>query len=50
VRTDSPWPGRGPGIWLAVVAVAVVATLGTVLFTARRTLRTPAVAAVTLIA
>lgn len=50
VRTDSPWPGRGPGIWLAVVAVAAVVTLGTVLFTARRTLRTPAVAAVTLIA
>jgi putative ABC transport system permease protein len=50
VRTDSPWPGRGPGIWLAVVAVAAVVTLGTVLFTARRTLRTPAVAAVTLVA
>jgi putative ABC transport system permease protein len=50
VRTDSPWPGRGPGIWLAVVAVAAVVTLGTVLFTARRTLRTPAVAVVTLAA
>ncbi|MFK0018598.1 FtsX-like permease family protein [Streptomyces sp. NPDC090798] len=50
VRTDSPWPGQGPGIWLAVVAVAAAVTLGTVLFTARRTLRTPAVAAVTLVA
>ncbi|MFJ1602447.1 FtsX-like permease family protein [Streptomyces sp. NPDC088253] len=50
VRTDSPWPGQGPGIWLAVVAVAAAVTLGTVLFTARRTLRTPAVAAVALVA
>jgi putative ABC transport system permease protein len=50
VRTDSPWPGQGPGIWLAVVAVAAAVTLGTILFTARRTLRTPAVAAVTLVA
>jgi putative ABC transport system permease protein len=50
VRTDSPWPGQGPGIWLAVVAVAAAVTLGTALFTARRTLRTPAVAAVTLVA
>ncbi|GAX49428.1 ABC transporter permease [Streptomyces olivochromogenes] len=50
VRTDSPWPGQGPGIWLAVVAVAAAVTLGTVLFTARRTLRTPAVTAVTLVA
>ncbi|MFF1739301.1 FtsX-like permease family protein [Streptomyces mirabilis] len=50
VRTDSPWPGQGPGIRLAVVAVAAAVTLGTVLFTARRALRTPAVAAVTLVA
>jgi putative ABC transport system permease protein len=50
VRTDSPWPGQGPGIWLAVVAVAAAVTLGTALFTARRILRTPAVAAVTLVA
>lgn len=50
VRTDSPWPGQGPAIWLAVVAVAAAVTLGTILFTARRTLRTPAVAAVTLVA
>ncbi|MFE2967930.1 FtsX-like permease family protein [Streptomyces sp. NPDC059340] len=50
VRTGSPWPGQGPGIWLAVVAVAAAVTLGTVLCTARRTLRTPAVAAVTLVA
>ncbi|MFD8219193.1 FtsX-like permease family protein [Streptomyces sp. NPDC059697] len=49
VRTGSPWPGQGPGIWLAVVAVAAAVTLGTVLFTARRTLRTPAVAAVILV-
>ncbi|MFF7600946.1 FtsX-like permease family protein [Streptomyces mirabilis] len=50
VRTGSAWPGQGPGVWLAVVAVATAVTLGTVLFTARRTLRTPAVAAVTLVA
>ncbi|MFF2512561.1 FtsX-like permease family protein [Streptomyces sp. NPDC058086] len=50
VRTGSPWPGQGPGIWLAVVAVAAAVTLGTVLCTARRTLRTSAVAAVTLVA
>ncbi|WP_406335158.1 FtsX-like permease family protein [Streptomyces sp. NBC_00203] len=50
VRTDTAWPGRGLGIWLAVVTVAATVTLGTILFTARRSLRTPAVAAVTLAA
>ena len=46
VRTDSVLPGQGLGIWLAVVSVAAAATLGTSLVTARRVLRTPAVAAV----
>jgi len=50
VRTDTTWPGRGLGIWLAVVTVATAVTLGTSLFTARRSLRTPAVAAVMLAA
>ncbi|MDG4864048.1 FtsX-like permease family protein [Streptomyces sp. T-3] len=49
-RTDSFWPGQGPGIWLTVVAIAAVATLGTSVGTARRTLRTPAVEAVALAA
>ncbi|MDF6019580.1 FtsX-like permease family protein [Streptomyces sp. JH34] len=46
VRTDQVLPDRGPGTWLAVMAVATVVTLGTSLGTARRTLRTPAVDAV----
>ncbi|MGW0821318.1 FtsX-like permease family protein [Streptomyces sp. NPDC002845] len=46
VRTDSVRPEQGLGIWLAIVAIAVTATLGTVLGTARRALRTPSVAAV----
>ncbi len=46
VRTDSVLPDQGLGIWLAVVAVAAAATLGTSLATARRVLRTPAVGAV----
>ncbi|MFJ9965458.1 FtsX-like permease family protein [Streptomyces avermitilis] len=50
VRTDSPWPHQGLGIWLAIAAVAAAVTLGTSLATARRTLRTPAVEAVTLAA
>ncbi|MFJ9582493.1 FtsX-like permease family protein [Streptomyces acidicola] len=50
VRTDSVWPEQGLGVWLGIVAVAAVATLGTSLGTARRTLRTPAVEAVTLAA
>ncbi|WP_330262646.1 FtsX-like permease family protein [Streptomyces griseorubiginosus] len=46
VRADSVLPHQGPGIWVAVGAVAATATLGTSLATARRMLRTPAVAAV----
>lgn len=47
VRTDAGLPDQGLGIWLTIVAIAAAVTLGTSLFTARRTLRTPAVAAVT---
>ncbi|MGQ4387686.1 FtsX-like permease family protein [Streptomyces sp. SAS_270] len=50
VRTESVWPDQGLGIWLSVVAVAATVTLGTVLVTARRALRTPAVEAVVLAA
>ncbi|WP_371600584.1 FtsX-like permease family protein [Streptomyces sp. NBC_00564] len=50
VRTDATWPDQGLGIWFTIVAVAATVTLGTSLFTARRTLRTPAVAAVTMAA
>ncbi|MFF4397414.1 hypothetical protein [Streptomyces sp. NPDC001480] len=39
-------PHAGPGIGLAVVAVATAATLGTSLLTARRVVRKPAVQAV----
>ncbi|MEU3981973.1 FtsX-like permease family protein [Streptomyces sp. NPDC026672] len=46
VRTDGTLPGRALGIWLAVAAVCAAVTLGTGLGTARRVLRTPAVAAV----
>ncbi|MFG2428986.1 FtsX-like permease family protein [Streptomyces sp. NPDC048590] len=46
VRTDHVLPGQGPGVWFAVMAVAVVATVGTGLLTARRALRVPAVGAV----
>ncbi|WP_406466792.1 ABC transporter permease [Streptomyces hirsutus] len=46
VRTDAVLPDRFPGIWLAMVAVSAAATTGTTLWTARRVLRTPAVAAV----
>ncbi|MDH6605554.1 putative ABC transport system permease protein [Streptomyces sp. SAI-208] len=46
VRTDSVLPHQGLGIWLAVVAIAVAATIGTSLATARGVLRTPAVKAV----
>ncbi|AKZ59757.1 putative transmembrane transport protein [Streptomyces ambofaciens ATCC 23877] len=46
VRTDAVLPDRFPGVWLAMVAVSAAVTLGTSLGTARRTLRTPAVAAV----
>ncbi|MET8223326.1 ABC transporter permease [Streptomyces sp. NPDC005301] len=50
VRTDAVLPGRGPGIWLVVVAIAAAATLGTALATTRRMLRVPAVDAVGLAA
>ena len=50
VRTDQVLPGQGPATWLAVIAVATVVTLGTSLGTARRTLRTPAIEAVTVAA
>ncbi|MFD5099693.1 FtsX-like permease family protein [Streptomyces albidochromogenes] len=45
-RTDGIRPGQGFGIWLGIVAVAAAATLVTSLWTARLTLRTPAVDAV----
>ncbi|WP_461065995.1 FtsX-like permease family protein [Streptomyces pseudoechinosporeus] len=50
VRTDSLLPDQGLGTWLAIVAIATAATFATSLATARRTLRTPAVGAVTLVA
>ncbi|MGW7255293.1 FtsX-like permease family protein [Streptomyces sp. NPDC054834] len=46
VRAGYVLPHAGPGIWLAVVAVATAATLGTSLLTARRVVRKPAVQAV----
>ena len=49
-RTDQVVPDEGPATWLAVIAVATVVTLGTSLGTARMTLRTPAVDAVTVAA
>lgn len=45
-KTGSVLPDQGPGIWLAIVAIAAGATLTTVLATTRRVLRTPAVNAV----
>ncbi|AXK34135.1 ABC transporter permease [Streptomyces armeniacus] len=50
VRTDTVWPDQGPGTWLAVAALAAAATLITSIGTARRSLKTPAVAAVTVAA
>jgi hypothetical protein len=52
VRTDGDLvlPDQGLGTWLAIVAIATAATVVTSLATARRTLRTPAVGAVTLVA
>jgi len=50
VRTDGVLPDRGLGIWLGIVAVAALATLGTSLLTARRALRSSAVDAVALTA
>ncbi|MER5551075.1 FtsX-like permease family protein [Streptomyces sp. NPDC002793] len=47
VRTDQVLPDEGPVTWLAVMAIATVATLSTSIGTARRTLRTPAIDAVT---
>ncbi|MFE2434424.1 FtsX-like permease family protein [Streptomyces sp. NPDC059409] len=47
VRTDAVLPDQFLGVWLAMVSVSAVATLGTSLGTARRVLRTPAVGAVT---
>ncbi|MEU6477560.1 FtsX-like permease family protein [Streptomyces sp. NPDC047017] len=47
VRAGGFLPRQGLAIWQAVVAVAAAVVLGTVLLTARRMLRTPAVAAVT---
>ncbi|MEV0238426.1 FtsX-like permease family protein [Streptomyces sp. NPDC050674] len=46
VRTDGVLPEQAFGVWLVVVAVGAAATTGTVLATARRVLRTPAVRAV----
>ncbi|MFI8202851.1 FtsX-like permease family protein [Streptomyces sp. NPDC085937] len=46
VRTDAVLPGQLTGVWLAVAAAGAAATLGTLLSTARRVLRTPAVRAV----
>ncbi|MEC4014907.1 ABC transporter permease [Streptomyces sp. H27-D2] len=42
-RTDEVLPDTGLGLWLGVVAVAVLATLASAIGTARRTLRTAAV-------
>lgn len=51
LRTDVTWPSdQGLGIWLAVVAIAVAATLVTSLGTARNSLRVPAVEAVAMAA
>ncbi|WP_028798701.1 ABC transporter permease [Streptomyces sp. 142MFCol3.1] len=50
VRSDTLLPGRGPGIWLGVLAVAALVTVGTSLLTARHAVRAPAVEAVTLAA
>ncbi|WP_129842003.1 FtsX-like permease family protein [Streptomyces sp. RFCAC02] len=47
MRADTLWAdGQGPGIWLGITAIALVATVVTPLVTARRGLRTPAVDAV----
>ncbi|MEW2451062.1 FtsX-like permease family protein [Streptomyces parvulus] len=50
VRTDAVLPDQFAGVWLAMVSVTAAVTLGTSLATARRVLRTPAVAAVALAA
>lgn len=46
-RTDGVLPETGAGLYAGIVAVAVLVTLASTLGTARRTLRTPAVEAVT---
>lgn len=46
VRAGKVLPSGGLGIWLAVVAVATAATLGTSLLTARQVVRQPAIQAV----
>lgn len=51
VRTDGVLPsGQGPWVWLTIVALAFAATFTTTLTTAHRTLRTPAIDAVTVAA
>jgi putative ABC transport system permease protein len=50
VRTDALLPDQGLGIWLGIMAVAAASTLLTSLGTAHRTLRTPAVQAVSVTA
>ncbi|MEV0218544.1 ABC transporter permease [Streptomyces sp. NPDC050704] len=50
VRTDSVLPDAGLGIWVGIMAVAMAATVGTSLVTARRVLRVSAVGAVGLVA
>ncbi|MCW8097285.1 ABC transporter permease [Streptomyces tauricus] len=50
VRTDAVLPDEGLGIWLGVVAVGAVATMGTSLLTAWRVLRTPPITTVALAA
>ncbi|MFH8369259.1 FtsX-like permease family protein [Streptomyces sp. NPDC018031] len=46
VRSDDTFPHQAPVIWLVTSAIAAAATVITSVVTARRTLRTPAVAAV----
>ncbi|MGW0788335.1 FtsX-like permease family protein [Streptomyces sp. NPDC002911] len=50
VRTDQVLPDQGPATWLVIMAVSTVGTLGTSLGTAHRSLRTPAIDAVTVAA
>lgn len=50
VRGDQALPSQSYGIWLGIAAAAAVVTLVTSLVTARRALRTPAIAAVTIAA
>jgi putative ABC transport system permease protein len=50
LRTDSPLPDTGPGMWIGIAAVATAATMATGLGTTRKALRAPAVNAVSLAA